>query len=652
MRLRALASGYAAHGGDPEITGLSEDSRLVEPGFLFIAVPGTHLDGHEFIPDAIRRGAAAVLVERPDALVGHGLGSPVPQVVAPSSRQALAACARRFYGDPARELRLIGSTGTFGKTSTSEILRVLLAADGRRVGVLGSLGARYGSLVVPGSGLTTPAPVELHRALRTLRDAGADTVIVEATTHGMVLGRLDGVTFQDGLVAAIQPGEHTDYHRTFEDYVAAKRRFADLVAPDGLLVYDADNAVASELAASLKVARRAGASLAGSTDPSVTSLHEIALDAGGAIFTVRGLRMRSALLGWNHARNVALALSFALADGVEATSMISVLSGLRPLPRRMERLDIGGRTVLDDTAAHPDSLAATFAVVSLLPRRDLVVAYAVRGSRGRDVNRRNALALADLAIAARAPAVVVTASADVTGPADTASAEEIDEVRRGLSERGCACEWHDTLGAATAAVAATSRPGDLIVLVGAQGMNDGARMLGQALTSGDRGIGGSGDRGIGGSGYRDRVIGAWESGHRADSRRMSLVIAESGIGSLEGSGRFCPGCGDEFPSPRLLGGHAVCYQSRHDTPGTSRSDDDVCGPRVPVRPAARGWRCSQTRGSAIDARGRGRCGQLPRRRPSAVPRRVRRPDQRGARGSGRNGVLAGVPGRSRSRRRG
>src|SRR2546423_574629 len=151
---------------DTAITGLTEDSRRVRAGMVFVAVPGSALDGHAFVADALSRGAAAIVAER-------DVAATVPVIRVPSARQALAEMAARFYGHPARELDVMGFTGTFGKTSTSDVLRQLLDAGGRRTGILGSLGARYGAFAQSSMGLTTPAPVELHAALRGLRDAGA-----------------------------------------------------------------------------------------------------------------------------------------------------------------------------------------------------------------------------------------------------------------------------------------------------------------------------------------------------------------------------------------------------------------------------------------------------------------------------------------------
>jgi UDP-N-acetylmuramoyl-L-alanyl-D-glutamate--2,6-diaminopimelate ligase len=479
VRLAELASGFdlVSLGGNPEINGITEDSRRVMPGMLFVAIPGTTQDGHAYIREAIGRGAVAVVVEHSDAVPAA-----VTHVRVPSSRAALAELAGRFFGKPGDDLSIIGFTGTFGKTSTSEILRALLEAGGQKTGVLGSLGARYSGFHVPPGGLTTPAPVELHRTLRGLKDAGASTVILEVTSHALRLDRARGLRFQGGLLAAIMPGEHTDFHRSYDDYVAAKRNFLDYLSADAVLAFDADNRAACRLAAEAKLARPVGFSFDG--HDAALKFCDVLVDHRGATFSIAGSltaesgeRLHSTLLGPGHLRNVALALTYALAAGVPLHTTREVLASLRPLRRRMERYDIDGRMVLDDTAAHPESFRATFEVAGLIPHERLTVVYCLRGNRGIDINQRNAVALADLTAIHGVDSLIVTGAADCTGQADRATAAEIDATRQALMSRGGRIVWHDSLRASADHAIADTSPGDLIVLIGAQGMDRGRTLL-------------------------------------------------------------------------------------------------------------------------------------------------------------------------------
>ncbi|HEX6322431.1 MAG TPA: Mur ligase family protein, partial [Vicinamibacterales bacterium] len=339
--------------------------------------------------------------------------------------------------------------------------------------------------------------VVLHRALRRVKDAGATTVVMEVTSHALMQQRVHGLTFGGGLLAAIRPGEHTDVHRTYDDYVEAKRLFLRYLELGAVLAYDADNRAAARLARERGDLRDAGFSLRRTPidggepegerrgenlrDRRILSLADAQLDGRGALLTVDGVQLRSALLGRANLRNVALALTFARQSGLRAEDAREALAGLQPLRRRMERYEIAGRTVLDDTAGHPESFDATFEVAALLPAERVVVAYALRGSRGADINRRNALSLAEHALTIGAHRTIVTEAADTAGPLDQVTDDERAAAQQAFHDRGLEPSWHETMSEAMQDAAAHTRPGDLIVLVGAQGMNAGRDELEKAI---------------------------------------------------------------------------------------------------------------------------------------------------------------------------
>lgn len=498
--LAAIAAPFEIRGdGNIVIDDVTEDSRDVRPGSLFVAVAGTSQDGHRYVADAVARGASAVAVERADD-VPPGVAA----VIVPSSRKALAIFAERVYERPAEGLELIGFTGTFGKTTTSYVLQRLLNAAGRRTAVIGSLGARFDDVAYELRGMTTPSPVMLQRALRRVKDAGASTVVMEVTSHALAQDRVHGLTFQGGLIAAIRPGEHVDFHRNYEDYVAAKRLFLGYIEPGAILAYDADNRAAAMLAQERADVRDVGFSLrrtpighgdmpvdravaegerrhGNMRDRRILSLADAMLDDRGALLTVDGVQLRSALLGRANLRNVALALTFARAFGLRVEDAREALAALTPMRRRMERYTIAGRTVLDDTAGHPESFDATFEVADLLPASRIVVVYALRGSRGADINRRNALSLAEHVQTLGAHRVIVTEAADTAGALDGVQDDEREAARQAFRERGVQPTWHETMAAAVKDAADHSAEGDLIVLVGAQGMNAGRDELQKAL---------------------------------------------------------------------------------------------------------------------------------------------------------------------------
>src|SRR5215207_7333627 len=222
MKLRDLMGAAVADGGDVEISALAYDNRRVEPGTLFFCVRGFTRDGHEFAPDAVARGAAALVVERP-------LGLGVPEVVVESVRAAMAPAAARFHGDPTAELDVVGITGTNGKTTTAFLVRALLEAAGRRCGLLGTVTSFVGGVERPVE-RTTAEAIDLQRDFRAMRDGGDVACAMEVSSHALRLGRAEGVHFAAAIFTNLTQ-DHLDFHPTMEDYYLAKRRLFEGPGP-------------------------------------------------------------------------------------------------------------------------------------------------------------------------------------------------------------------------------------------------------------------------------------------------------------------------------------------------------------------------------------------------------------------------------------
>jgi len=216
MRLDELISSDAPGASAAvEITGLSYDSRSVQAGDLFFCVSGFQRDGHEFAPQAVEAGAAALVVERP-------LGLGVPELMVESARDAMAPLAARFYGDPSSQLHVVGVTGTNGKTTTAYLVRALLEAVGEQCGLLGTVKAVVGGVERPVA-RTTPEAIDLQADFRAMLDGGDAACAMEVSSHALSLGRADGVHFAAALFTNISR-DHLDFHETMEDYFQAKRR--------------------------------------------------------------------------------------------------------------------------------------------------------------------------------------------------------------------------------------------------------------------------------------------------------------------------------------------------------------------------------------------------------------------------------------------
>src|SRR3954463_5781163 len=233
MTLRELLGA----GPGVDVTRLTFDNRLVEPGTLFFCVPGFTRDGHDFAPDAVSRGAVALVVERE-------LGLGVPEVVVEDVRAAMALAAARFYGDPTASLRVIGVTGTNGKTTTAYLTRALLEASGRSCGLLGTVKSVVGG-VEDKTARTTPEAIDLQRTFRAMLDAGDVACAMEISSHALELRRADAVRVAAAVFTNLNQ-DHLDFHPTMEDYFLAKRRlFASELT--GVRIANADDAYGRRL---------------------------------------------------------------------------------------------------------------------------------------------------------------------------------------------------------------------------------------------------------------------------------------------------------------------------------------------------------------------------------------------------------------------
>jgi UDP-N-acetylmuramoyl-L-alanyl-D-glutamate--2,6-diaminopimelate ligase len=353
-----------------EVLDLAYDARAVTPGALFFAVPGEHADGHDFALEAVERGAVAVVVERP-------LDLPVPQIVVRDSRPAMASAADVFFGEPTRELEVVGVTGTSGKTTTSHLLFAILAAAGRRPGLLGTVEARVGG-ERRGVVRTTPEAIDLQRLFREMLDAGDRSCAMEASSHASVLHRLDHVRFAV-LVFTNLSQDHLDFHGDMESYFEAKRRLF-LVEPRPIAVVNVGDEHGRRLAEELPGAIRFSA------------------DDASALDDV-DLRLQ----GRFNAENALGAVYAARALGIDDDAIRRGLESVRGVPGRFESVDAGQPFhVIVDYAHKPDALENVLRAATELAEGNRVLCVVGAGGdrdRGkRPVMGRLASELADVAI--------------------------------------------------------------------------------------------------------------------------------------------------------------------------------------------------------------------------------------------------------------
>jgi UDP-N-acetylmuramoyl-L-alanyl-D-glutamate--2,6-diaminopimelate ligase len=419
-----------------EISDLAYDTRAVTPGTLFFCVRGTRADGHDLAADAVDRGAAALVVERPLELA-------VPQIVVPDSRRAMAPAAVAFFGDPSCELDVAAITGTAGKTTTTYLLYEILRVAGRRPGLLTNMERRVGNDTRPAE-LNTPEAIDLQRLFREMVDAGNRACAMEATSHASAQGRLDGVRFAV-LVFTNLAHDHLDFHGSMESYFEAKRR----------LFAQAEHAV-------LNVGNVWGRRLAVGLDNAIT--FDAAVDSLDADLKLRGrFNVENALGAAAAARALGIGED-AIREGIEA---------VQGVPGRFELVEEGQPfTVIVDYSHKPASLERVLEEARSLAQGRVICVFGCGGDRDREkrpVMGRIAWTLADVA--------VVTSD----NPRTEDPLAIIDEVLSGAPE----LEVEPDRRTAIARAIESAREGDVVLIAG-KGSEQGQEIGGTVQPFDDR----------------------------------------------------------------------------------------------------------------------------------------------------------------------
>jgi UDP-N-acetylmuramoyl-L-alanyl-D-glutamate--2,6-diaminopimelate ligase len=385
MRLDELTAGLAAiqngaaAGGQVQISGLAYDSRAVRPGQLFFCVPGFRSDGHEFAAQAVANGAAALVVER-------SLGLGAPEVLVADARAAMGPLAARFFGDPTARLRVIGITGTNGKTTSAYLVRALLEACGISCGLLGTVTSVIGGRERPVT-RTTPEAIDLQADFAAMLAAGDRACAMEVSSHALELGRLSGVRFAAAVFTNITR-DHLDFHGTMEDYYKAKRRLFCPPAseqPGGpeVSIVNVGDPYGRRLAEELERPRTFAVE-----SPADYSAARLRCGLEGCRFALytpdRALEVSSPLPGRFNVANALGALAAVHALGGELEVLVEALQRGVVVPGRMQPLTEGQDfAVLIDYAHTPDSLENVLRSARDLTRGRIVCVFGAGGDRDR-----------------------------------------------------------------------------------------------------------------------------------------------------------------------------------------------------------------------------------------------------------------------------
>ncbi len=450
-RLMELLEGTGAVAlgpADAVVTGVVYRSDKVRPGDVFFCVPGFAHDGHSFAADAVRRGAAALVVERSLA------DCEVPQFRVPSARHALAVASARFEDEPSRALSLVGITGTNGKTTTVYLLDAILRAAGHTTGLIGTVETRIAGERLESS-RTTPESSDLQDLLARMRDTGVTAVSMEVSSHAIDLHRVDAVRFAAVAFTNLTQ-DHLDYHHTIEEYASVKRRlFTEFES--GAAVVNIDDPHGARLAGELPQALTVGRDLGAQV-----RADEERLSASGASFllvTQQGsARVELPLAGAYNVSNALVAAGCALAIGIELDTVVAGLSAAPQVPGRLERVEVGQPfAVIVDYAHTPDSLEKALVAVKNVTEGRVIVVFGCGGDR--DPDKRP---LMGSAAAKHADAAVITSD----NPRSEDPVGIILQVEDGVRGTSLAYEVEVDRRRAIARAFELAKPGDAVLIAG------------------------------------------------------------------------------------------------------------------------------------------------------------------------------------------
>ncbi len=448
MDLGELTGDKSLSGTD--ISDLAYSSRDVTPGSLFFCVKGFTVDGHDFAADAVSKGAAALVTERP-------LGLGVPEYVVPSARAAMPELAGRFFGDPSARLGVIGITGTNGKTTTAYLTRQILERSGRRCGLIGTVAWIVAGVETPAE-RTTPEAIDLVRALKDMLEGGEVNCAIEVSSHALELGRVDGVAFSAAVFTNLTQ-DHLDFHDTMEDYFAAKRLLFE--SEPGVSIVNIDDEYGRRLASDFDCVTYSAAG----ADADYKAV-DVEFDATGSRFTCvhAGGELRATVLlpGLFNVANALAALATSIELGVPPEQAVAGLAEATGAPGRFEPVASDrGFGIFVDYAHTPDSIENVLRAAAHLPHERVISVVGAGGDRDRTKRP-----LMGAAAASASDVVYVTSD----NPRSEDPASIIDEVLAGArpAAETSGATVHDEVDRREAIerAVADARPGDIVFVFG------------------------------------------------------------------------------------------------------------------------------------------------------------------------------------------
>lgn len=442
----AKATEHTLIGEDREIANIEYDSRKVHEGDLFCCVTGTFMDGHDYAPMAKKLGAAALMVERK-------LDIDLPQLVVPNTRIAMAEMAAAYYGYPSREMKMVGVTGTNGKTSTTYMIKSIAEEAGFKVGLIGTIHNLIGDRIVE-TERTTPASVDLQRLLREMKDSGVDMVVMEVSSHALDQARVHGVEFDIGVFTNLTQ-DHLDYHKTLENYLAAKKK---LFLQSKTAIVNADDPHFEAITEDLEIPL----ATFGIREKADFFANDIEITTAGAQFVMHtpkgNINTKISIPGLFSVFNALGAAAVCTLMGIDDENIRMGLAKLSSVSGRLEPLPTSGDySVLLDYAHTPDALENVLRTVRGFAKGRVVTLFGCGGNR--DKAKRSIMG----EIAGRYSDFLVVTS---DNPRDEEPMSIINSVLEGVNKSGCPHTVIEDRRAAIKYALQNAKRDDVILLAG------------------------------------------------------------------------------------------------------------------------------------------------------------------------------------------
>lgn len=464
-----------------DVTGVTCDSRQVKPGFVFVAIPGALTDGHLYIEEAIRRGAVAVVVERPQSLTSAA------EILVPNARRALAELSRCFYHFSDRDLFMVGVTATNGKTTTTSMVQHILRTCGVESSVIGSVAYGYGDVRVK-SNLTTPESSDLHAMFAQQRDAGVKAVAMEVSSSAEAQYRVYGIEYDIVCFLNITP-DHMPDHGTFEQYYLEKLKLVERVSKGVPVILNRDDPRAYEARH-----RTPGDVITISIDHRDVTIFADCLSLKGGIpsfkYTVsKPFRTREGesetgswpvnlkVAGRHSVYNAMAAVTICAYYGIKIKDAIRAVESFAGVERRLQIIYDGDFRMIDDHISDEDNTLKMLEALEVMSEgKPVHIVVAIRGNRGVLVNREVIAQFARFRDRINWQTFYITSSVDTARPRDVVHDDEREAVLSDLKAAGYDYVYEPNLTASIQVTLPQVKPGEIYVLAGSHNMDKGARI--------------------------------------------------------------------------------------------------------------------------------------------------------------------------------